>query len=193
MSITLKIIFILSSVTFFSGCFALRSAEGLAAGELNVNYVAPLAGSIRYGVTDNVEARFSIIGETYNYDLYLHTHFDSGHLNYGVMFGVNTIWDRKPFYYAGGMLGKKLNEYFSPYAALTGLYDTERKKIRMDQSYISIGNETMIRLFNSKVYLNLTPEVSFSINNRKSDIYSGWIFGAINIGLVVDVYSLFNK
>jgi len=189
----LVMVFVSLSVLVFSGCFALRSAEGLNEGELNVNYIAPLAGSVRYGVTDNVETRFTIAGESNNYDLFIHTSADSSHVNYGLTLGTSTVLERKPFYYAGLTFGKKFNSYFSPYVSVTGMYDTERKKLRMSESYLSIGSETRITIFGTGISFLITPEISFAPSPRESDVYSGWIFAAMNIGVIFDVYSFFKK
>lgn len=191
MKIHLKWVILFFFLILFSGCFALRSAEGLSGGELNVNYIVPAAGSVRCGLTDNIEARFTIAGDSYNYDLFVHTHSDSNALNYGLTLGTSTLYDRKPFYYVGLTSGIKFNKYFSPYIAFTGMYDTERKKILTSESYLSLGNEARITLYNSGISFLITPEISYALSPRESDVYSGWIFATMNIGVLFDFQGLF--
>jgi len=85
----LVLTFLLSTFFLLSSCVGLRSGKGLSQGELHVGYIAPLAGAVRYGVTDNIESRYTVIFENSNFDLYFHTNDDSSLYNYGFLYGTS--------------------------------------------------------------------------------------------------------
>jgi hypothetical protein len=61
----LKILGIMVLTLFLSGFSAIRSGKGLSKGLRDVGYTASLSGLIRYGSTDNIESRFSLVFESY--------------------------------------------------------------------------------------------------------------------------------
>lgn len=147
----------------FNGCFGLRSAEGLKEGELNVNYIAPIAGSVRYGLTENVETRLLYIGtDDFYYDLYLHTNDAKNFINGGITAGVSYSKYRQPNYYAGFTLGKKISENFSPYTSYLFHRYAEENQYRSFE-YLALGTEISFNLWkNGKYKFLLTPEFRFS-------------------------------
>jgi len=92
-----------------SGCVGLRSEKGLDQGELNISYYAPLAGAVRYGVTDNIEVKGMLVFEVYYLDLFLHTNRDSGQVNYGLTLGTYYNYDYGYKNYIGATFSKKMS------------------------------------------------------------------------------------
>jgi hypothetical protein len=183
-----KILVFLSAMIFFSGCFGLRSAEGLQEGSLNINYIAPLATSVRFGVTDNVELRHLLIAgdaKTYRgYDIYLHSNNDSAVFNGGILLGLSTE-GKKVFNGYYGLTVGMTNRKLSPYVSLImGKHITTRPEI-------AVGTEMKFTLGAEDQYtIIVTPEVSGLIGKYSKDIYDGPIWGAINIGISYNIYSL---
>lgn len=184
---TLSLLAIFSSVILLiNGCWSLRSAQGLSEGELNVNYVAPLAGSIRYGVTDNVESRFILAGESINGDVFIHTNTNDRKINYGLMFGIND--DSQKSYYTGIVSSIKISKYVSPYLSTIFIYNPEIKRIDYEQSYLSLGSDVRIPITNHLAFL-ITPEVGHFIKYKHNADFNtrGWILTG-NVGLIYNLY-----
>lgn len=195
MNNVIKIIFVLFLIFFSSGCFGLRSAEGLSEGELNINYVAPLTLSTRYGITNNVEGRISIMWAYAAYDIFLHTNNKNNASNYGFYLGgviaLEGYRNRVPGYYAGFVYSKKINEYFIPYTSLNMIYNNKIERVDYSESYYALGSDIKIPISKSLTFL-LTPEVGYVLSGK--GIYDGYgpgispVRSAINIGLIFHLY-----
>lgn len=180
---TILIIFLL-----FSGCWSLRSAQGLSEGELNVNYVAPVAGSIRYGIVDNVETRFVLAFENKDYDLFIHTNKTDNSFNYGVSLGVSTLNNIRYNAYSCFVLSKRINKYLNPYASVFIPYVSEKKKILLSSGYCSLGSDVRIPITKQISFL-LTPEIGHAFKyEHNADFDShGWILTG-NVGFIFNLY-----
>ena len=180
---TIPMIFLL-----LSGCWSLRSAQGLSEGELNVNYVAPVAGSIRYGVVDNVETRFVLAFENKDYDLFFHTNKKDNSFNYGVSFGVTTINNIQYNAYGGFVVSKRINEYINPYVSVLIPYVPEKKKIILSSGYCSFGSDVRIPI-TKQISLLLTPEIGHEFKYEYNADFNtrGWILTG-NVGFIFNLY-----
>lgn len=173
-------------IIFLSSCAAIRSGKGLSKGELNVGYTAPLAGSIRYGITDNIESRFSVIFESYNFDLYFHTNSDSSLYNYGMTIGGHYINDNHPSYFTGFTLDRKINNHFLPYISYI-IYSDLSKMGGM----LSLGSEIIIPLTkNNSITLLVIPELSYTTKPVSVENFKSSFLGLVNIGLTFDIKKL---
>ncbi len=183
------ILLILSVIISISstGCWSLRSAQGLSEGEINVNYIVPIAGSVRYGVIDNLEARFVMAFENRGYDLFYHSNHKDNSLNYGLSIGATTLNDIRYNGYACIVLSKRSTEYVNPYLSVLISYDSEIKAVMLSQGYSSLGAEIRIPVFKSMSLL-ITPEVSMLHKEANGDIFKGSFFGTGNVGLIVNLY-----
>ena len=171
---------------FLVRCTALRSAKGLSGGRLNVAYTAPLAGSVRYGITDNIESRFSLIFESYNFDLFIHTHSDSTLYNYGVTVGGHYINDSKPSYYAGFTLDRKINNRLLPYVSYMIYSDFAAM-----QWTLSVGSEIAIPLKKDVITWLIIPELSYSSKVIQIENFRSHYLAALNMGVTFNVKKLF--
>lgn len=162
----------------------------MSEGEVSVNYIAPLAASIRYGVTDNIESRVSVVGESLDADLLLHTHHDSSALNYGVLFGYVTAYQRKPNFYYGAIVSKKVNRVLSPYVTYISSNDRSKSTGNANTNYIGIGLEMKYPLDQNRTkYFIFTPEIGKVLEVPGKDVlYQGTIFSCINFGLSFNLY-----
>jgi len=189
MKALLKIWGIIVLTLFLNSCAAIRSGKGLSKNELNVGYTAPLGGSIRYGITDNIESRFSLAFESYNFDLYFHTNSESRSYNYGVTIGSSYLYDRKPYYFSGFTIDRKLGTNFYPY--LSYIFYTDFINVN---NQFSFGTEFKLNLSNrKKIYLLIIPEVSYLTKPIEVFGLNTHVIGTINIGLSFDLLQLTNR
>ena len=189
MKVLLKILGIIVLTLFLSSFAAIRSGKGLSKGELNVGYTAPLAGSIRYGITDNIESRFSLVFESYNFDLYFHTNSESSLYNCGVTIGSSYLHDRKPYYFSGFTIDRKLGNNFYPY--LSYIFYSDFKNVN---NQFSFGIEFKLNLSNrKKISLLIIPEVSYLTRHIEVFGLNTHVIGAINVGLSFDLLQLTNR
>jgi hypothetical protein len=183
------ILLLVNSMVLLSGCWSLRSAEGLKEGELNINYVAPVAGSVRYGIIDNIEARFTLAGEATTYDIFVHTNNDSSS-NYGVYIGNHRWWFNGSinYEYMGFVYSKRLSKYFNPYASIYFMSDHANHRINYEGSYYSLGAELEIPLFERFTIL-ITPEVGRQIKYTSGGDFNtrGWSATG-NVGFIIKLY-----
>ncbi len=184
-----KSICLITILVLFSGCWSLRSAEGLSGGELNINYVAPVAGSVRYGIVDNLEARFTFAGEALTYDLFVHTNKNDNSSNYGAFLGYHSFGSTPAkYYYSGFVYSKRLSNYFNPYASICLFYDNSIKRIDYEGSYYAVGAEVEIPLF-KQLSLLITPEIGHQIKYNPGGDFDtrGWSATG-NVGLIIKLY-----
>jgi len=183
MNIFLKTLSLLIIFTFLTNCAAIRSGKGLSKGELNIGYTAPLAGSVRYGITNNIESRFSVVFESYNFDLYFHTHSDSNLYNYGVTIGSSYLYDRNPYYFGGITIDRKLNSFIYPYFSYIIYSD-----FNDFNNQLSVGSEIKFILSKKKkIVLLIIPEVSYLTKDIEIMGSNTNVVGLINIGLLFDL------
>jgi hypothetical protein len=151
------IILITTAVLNLVGCISLRSGEGLSEGEMNINYIAPLAGSVRYGVANNIEVRTTATASIITYDIYLHTHSIENKFNFGFMLGSGFEPDKEkaPMWYGGVTASVRGSKYVTPYINLTRFrqvkylytaisyspYIQERRDNIVYNNFLSVGAE----------------------------------------------------
>ena len=187
-----KILIALFSLILLSGCMTLRSAKGMKPGEVMVSYNAPLAGDVRVGITKNIEARYALMGEAQELDLFYHLH----NKNYDLGFALGYQWlcshEFQDAYNTNILLSRQLNKYFSPYISYTNLFEGTFKGGYF--CYFNLGCEIFI-LDSEKSSFNvvLTPELGFSPRKIVNEIYNSHFFGAVGIGFSYDFMRLFNK
>lgn len=189
-------------VTITSCLPILRSSNGLRKGQFQVSYNAPLAGDIRVGLTDNIEYRYSIIGESFESDFMYHLHrsFDYS-VTAGIIWGPD--WDNEANKYpylplftdrekvaaaiAIGM-SKAYGERYNPYIAYSY---SERTTYGHDaHSFITLGVEIAVAKRDKyPVNLVLTPEVMFIPGSTGGD-FDTYVYGSLGIGLNFDTKRL---
>ena len=194
----LKLYFLVSMLFLLNGCMSMRSAKGLNPGQLMVSYNAPLAGDIRLGMTKNLEARFSIMGESYESDLFFHFHNNISDI--GIALGYQWLGhDEKNHNYTGNMIiSKELNKRFNPYVGYNFHIDSDRKNEKFFYSiifhYFTIGCEIFI--FDSEkfpVNLILTPEIGYSPQRIAPDFYNSYYLGYLGLGISFDFCKMIKK
>ncbi len=185
----LSFLFILSN--FFNGCVGLRSAKGLDQGELSVNYYAPLAGAVRYGLTDNIEVKGMLIFEVYYFDVFVHTNRDSGKVNFGFTLGTYNNYDYGYRSYLGGTISKRISKYFTPYAGIFLYTKSDSYKERIYQ--FSLGTEVNLYIAdNSEFKFFLVPEIMITPQIKNRDFGSP-VYGTVGIGMNFNFLKLFKS
>lgn len=169
-----------------TGCWSLRSAEGLSGGEVNVNYIPPVAGSARWGVTDNVEVRFVQAFENQGYDLFLHTHNTENAWNAGIAFGVTKLANDPANGYTSVVVSTRVSRFVTPYVSAFVPYITEEKRMKLSAGYASLGADIRIPLWRSLTFL-LTPEIG-GFKGGRGGVYSGSVYATGNVGFILALY-----
>lgn len=133
----------------------MRSAKGLNAGEVALTYTAPLAGSARIGLTDNIESRLGFVFESAYADFYFHTLADSSRYNYAFILGATTSHNGKQFIYSGGTVDLRVSKYVRPY--VNNIILTDFSKL---YNQVSLGAEVQFLLASGNSFF-IVPEVTY--------------------------------
>lgn len=179
----LRIFILLSIIQLSASCTVLRSAKGLEQGQVQVNYAAPLYAGLRAGITDHVEARGYLVGETNGWDLFLHSRNEKW--NYGLSGGL--IYDAEkggPRWHSSLILSRSLNQHFTPYLGYT--YGDIGKK------YVSLGLETTVFKPSTPFNVVIIPEINIYSSDISGDFTPYKYFtGTILIGFNIDFKRIF--
>ncbi len=152
--------FLILLTTLFSCASAGRSTRGLNARELNLSYMPPYSGAVRYGITNRLEGRVSSWLETGAFDLYLHSPQDEQILGYGLALGTYGNFS-KHVYFTSGTLGTSIHKRFYPYITYTAYFPKHK---HLFGSYdISLGCEARVyKTKKTKILITLTPEIIYA-------------------------------
>ncbi len=175
------------AILYLSSCTSFRSAEGLNGGEVNITYIVPLAGAVRVGVTDNIEARAMVIGQGYRTDIFLHTKNDSGKFNFGITLGSQFVAEKRPLYYTEFIVSNRTWR-FNKYLSL-GYFPTYKVASR---KVITFGSE--IDIYKSKTSskkIIVTPEFYVIIPPVKSKLLNTPVGGSFGLGYTFNFLNLF--
>lgn len=176
-----KILLLVFCGVLLTGCLSMRSAQGLSEGELNLNYIAPLSASLRYGITDNIEARVTNI---FISDIFIHTNSPANRIDYGIVLGTSYYGEDKFRYvYSGGVFSIRANETFSPYLSTIIMMDRRVSSIDLDNSHIAVGSDIRLPISSNWTFL-LTPEIGSRFHSERNDFYDGSAFVDMNIGII---------
>ncbi len=184
----IKILLVFLLFIYLSSCASFRSAEGLNGGEVSIAYIAPAAGAVRVGITNNLEARASFVGKALRSDLFVHTKNDSGKFNFGFTLGLQFVSDPKPSYYTAFTISNRNGRAY-PY--LSFFYF--EKHNRNPKHEVNIGCEIIVyKNETSKQEIIITPELSFLIPPIQSTLIKTPIYGGIGIGYTFNFLKLLN-
>jgi len=194
------ILSIIILLIMFNGCIpVLRSSKGLEKGQMQISYNAPVAGDIRYGISDNTEFRYSIIGESFETDLMCHFH-----KSFDYSFAIGTQWlpdwegdglriiPNKPKHQTIGLSLNASKEYWkriNPYVGFSS-------SIRMNENremfmFFATGIEmTLLKRNLYPINLVITPELIYIPGGTGGD-FDYTFFGSCGIGLSFDLMKIF--
>jgi hypothetical protein len=134
----------------------------LGRGDLKITYNAPAAGDIRYGVTNNTEARLALIFERWEADLMHHFH-NISFFDYSFSYGGSWLpnYDNQSdsnSNYAFGVATtiSKQWKIFNPYFGISNSWVSPNYN---NSFFTSIGTDIDILKGRYSIYLQLTPEL----------------------------------
>ena len=189
---------LLTLSVIFGACTGLRSANGLAKGELSVGYNSPAGGAIRYGITDNIEIRgYSIGDESLGGDLFLHTHDDERPVNVGLTLGSildlsgsenilfqDALGDQKLAYYIGATIDYKLNDNIRPYFTYT--YSTNLSPSFTNQATLGVEFRWFLTS-RRKVGIIFAPEAVYFPESLKVLGSESFMWPSVHAGVTFDL------
>ena len=167
-------------------CAGLRSGRGMSKGELGISYIPVAGASMRYGVTDYLETRLTMMFNVPQLDLYLHTSPEYKPANIGFTTGISFPKDTGYAYYTGVTLGKEMTSHIFPYVTYM-YYSNALNSEYNDEFQVSIGTEFRLPIGQTKnINLLLVPEITYLNHEYYSFGFPSnrHFTGTINIGLI---------